>query len=84
MLRNRRYPAAAKSRGEHGIVHVLFRLDRQGRVTGSRIVRSSGFKALDNAALELVRRAQPFPTPPSDLTDAQLELSMPINYLLPP
>jgi TonB family protein len=32
----------------------------------SRVVRSSGASALDEEALALLRRAQPFPPPPRD------------------
>ena len=40
---------------------MFFSLDRQGRVVDSRVVPSSGAAALDEEALALVRRAQPFP-----------------------
>jgi periplasmic protein TonB len=58
------YPAAARVRREEGDVLIVFRLDRQGRLVSSRIVRSSGSATLDKAGLALVREAQPFPPPP--------------------
>ena len=44
-----------------GIVQLSFSLDRQGHVTSSRIAKSSGSAALDEATLELVRRAGTVP-----------------------
>jgi len=76
--RNQRYPAAAWSRGERGTVQLSFSLDRQGRVVATRIAKSSGFTALDEAALDLVRRAQPFPPPPPEMTG--VDLTVPIRF----
>jgi periplasmic protein TonB len=81
----KRFPAAARARWEQGTVVVAFVLDRQGRLAGSRVARSSGFAALDSAALELVRQAQPFPAPPAELPSPRLNMTIPIRYqALPP
>jgi periplasmic protein TonB len=78
--RHKRYPEAAQARNQHGTVELAFSLDRQGRVTASRIAKSSGSSALDEATLDLVRRAQPFPAPPPEMAGAEVNLSMPIRY----
>jgi protein TonB len=78
--RNKRYPTAAQARHEQGTAQLAFSLDRQGRVTASRIIKSSGSTALDAEAMELVKRAQPFPPPPTDLPGAQVDLSVPIRF----
>ena len=62
--RNKHYPETSARRGEQGVAQVFFSLDRRGRVLESRVVRSSGASALDEEALALLRRAQPFPPPP--------------------
>src|SRR5262245_16106806 len=62
--RNKRYPEAAQSRHQQGTAQVFFSLDRQGHVIDSRVVRSPGASSLDEEALALLRRAQPFPPPP--------------------
>jgi periplasmic protein TonB len=78
--RHKRYPEAAQARNQHGTVELAFSLDRQGRVTASRIEKSSGSSALDEATLDLVRRAQPFPPPPPEMAGAEVNLSVPIRY----
>jgi protein TonB len=80
--RNKRYPEAAQSRREQGVAQVFFSLDRQGRVIGSRVVRSSGASALDEEALALLRRAQPFPPPPRELPGKRVDLTVPIRFNL--
>jgi protein TonB len=80
--RNKRYPETSQSRREQGIAQVFFSLDRQGRVVDSRIVRSSGAAALDQEALALLRRAQPFPAPPVELTGEHVDVTVPIRFNL--
>jgi protein TonB len=78
--RNKRYPSAAQARHEQGTAQLAFSLDRRGRVTSTRILRSSGSAALDHETLELVRRAQPFPPPPPELPGTEISLSVPIRF----
>jgi len=78
--RNKRYPEAARSRNHSGTAQLEFSLDRQGRVTASRITKSSGSAVLDQETLDLVHRAQPFPPPPPALGTAQVNLTVPIRF----
>jgi periplasmic protein TonB len=81
--RNKRYPQQSQARREQGIAQVFFSLDRQGRVIESRIVRSSGATALDEEALALLQRAQPFPPPPrEDFAGEHVDLTVPIRFNL--
>jgi protein TonB len=78
--RNKRYPSDARNRHQQGTVQLAFSIDREGRVVGSRIVTSSGSPALDKEALELAKRASPFPPPPHELAGDQINLSVPIRF----
>ncbi len=51
--------------GANGTATVAFSVDRGGRVYAVRLIGSSGASALDRAAVETVRRANPVPPPPA-------------------
>ena len=55
-------------------------LDREGGLRGSELMRSSGHALLDRAALDLLRRASPFPALPAEITLDEIELVLPIEY----
>lgn len=65
LRRHQQYPADARSRGEHGTATVTFALDGSGRVTSARLAKGSGVASLDQEVQAMVRRASPFPPPPS-------------------
>jgi protein TonB len=78
--RFKRYPSEAQARGEQGVAHLAFSVDRGGGVHHARIVRSSGSGALDQATLSLIERATPMPPPPPEIAGAQIAISVPIRY----
>ena len=55
--RERDYPVAARRRGEQGRVTLTIVIATNGRLISADVVGSSGFDALDKAALGMVRRA---------------------------
>ena len=54
------YPQAARRRGMEGVVYLLLKLDEDGSLIDAAVVRSSGYKVLDSAALSLIRRIVPY------------------------
>ena len=72
---SKRYPPLARERGIEGIVSLLFELNEDGGIKRVEIVRSSGQRILDEAAVEAVKAAQPFPYYPHPIRLA-------IRYLL--
>jgi protein TonB len=77
----RRYPGAARSGRQQGVVYIRFRINRDGHVLSSALVRSSGYPALDKAALETLRHADPLPKIPADRPD-EIELSVPVEFFI--
>jgi protein TonB len=63
LARFKRYPTAA--RGAVGKTSLRFVLDRDGRVIDVQITKSSGNNLLDQEALAIMRRANPFPKFPA-------------------
>lgn len=51
------YPLGARMRGEEGIVKVEVQVDNEGGVLNCAVITSSGFPALDDAALSSVKKA---------------------------
>lgn len=80
--RMKRYPADARRRREEGVPQLQFSIDRSGRVLSARIVRSSGFPSLDQAALDMINRASPLPAPPASMPDSRITLTVPVNFNL--
>lgn len=54
------YPEDAVMRGEEGKVKIEFVLNENGELVDMSILKSSGSKSLDTAAVEAVRKAAPF------------------------
>lgn len=78
--RHKSYPPVAREHGEKGVVELAFSIDRDGHVLSSRIVKSSGYPALDQEAIASVRRAQPFPLPPTGLDGEKFDFTVPVRF----
>lgn len=71
ILKNLRFPASARQRGQTGKIVVSFTLLADGQVEHIAIVSSSGHEILDQAVIDTIRRVAPFSRPP---VSAQLVL----------
>ncbi|WFU46704.1 energy transducer TonB family protein [Sinorhizobium terangae] len=60
-----RYPAEAKRQRLRGVAQVRFTVTAGGHVAGVSLAKSAGSPILDEAALDAVRRAAPFPAIPA-------------------
>ncbi len=76
-----RYPGEARSARQQGVAYIRFRMNRDGHVLSSSLVRSSGFPALDQAALDTLRRADPLPRIPPERPD-EIELVVPVEFMM--
>ena len=78
--RYRRYPPGARQRREQGVATVRFTVDRGGRVVALAMAGASGFAALDDEALATLRRAEPLPGIPAEVTAGELEFVLPLRF----
>lgn len=78
--RHKAYPAAARARGEKGVVQVAFSINRQGRLVAHRVAHASGYASLDQAAMATLEKAQPFPAPPADMPGAEFSFTVPVAF----
>ena len=61
-------------------VVVRFTIDHRGRLLSLDIAKGSGDARYDQAALDIVRRADPMPPPPPDLPGQNLNFRIPISF----
>ena len=78
--RRKVYPDNARARHIQGTVTIRFAIARNGKVTSSSLVRSSGHGLLDRAALSLPGRVSPFPAIPPEVERDSLVLTVPIRF----
>ena len=71
------YPAFAQEEGWQGTVKISFLVNCDGSVDSIHVLKSSGYRLLDNNAVKAVRQAAPFPYAP-----ARLEIIFPVVYRL--
>ncbi|MGZ8251610.1 MAG: TonB family protein [Methylophilaceae bacterium] len=78
----KQYPRIAQMRGWEGSVVLELQLDANGNLTSSRIYQSSNREALDQQALEMVKKASPFPLPPAALRGRSFSILVPVSFKL--
>jgi protein TonB len=62
------------------MARVQFALGRDGRVMSVLLIGGSGERILDEAALDMVRRASPFPSFPTGLAQSRMDFAAPIRF----
>jgi protein TonB len=68
-----------RARGS-GEVIVAFAVGSNGGVRSARVTRSSGVASVDQAALQAVRKASPFPPIPANAGRAKWDFSIPLAF----
>ncbi len=76
--RHKRYPASVQRRTAE--VSIRFTLDRRGQVVDYHVKRSSGHSVFDEAALAMMKRANPVPAPPPVIADEGLSFEVPVLF----
>lgn len=74
------YPGAARARHATGVVMVDFVVRRNGWLDKVEIAQSSGDWALDQAAYDMVRNAQPLPAFSARMHLDRIDLELPVNF----
>jgi protein TonB len=76
------YPTLARRRGWQGQVKVILHLSAQGRLSGVRIVQTSGHAILDRAAVRDLQRIGELPSLSRWIEGDGLDLEIPVEYRL--
>lgn len=80
--RYRDYPRAARLRRIEGEVRLHLALDRSGQLSELSLARASGFSVLDEAALNMARRAAPYPPPVIAQGQSTVAFVVPVQFRL--
>jgi protein TonB len=78
----KQYPKIAQMRGWQGTVIADLEIDSKGSVMSVKIKKSSTYEVLDNEALEMIKKASPFPPPPENLHGKNFNVLVPISFKL--
>ncbi|MBN8989396.1 MAG: energy transducer TonB [Rhizobiales bacterium] len=76
--RQKRYPATGAE--QLADIVVSFTINRRGSLTAVQIAKGSGDARFDQAALEMIRRADPLPPPPPFVNEQNLSFRIPISF----
>jgi protein TonB len=79
--RHKRYPDAARERGEEGRAVLRFVVDRGGRVTDFAVVESTGHADLDEGLAQMMRGAS-LPPFPADMPQASVTVRVAVRFSL--
>ena len=79
---HKRYPKIARVRQIEGRVTIYFIITPAGDAKSVRVVKSSAFKILDQAALRAVKDASPFPRPPARVFSGEIPLKISLVFEL--
>lgn len=79
LARHKRFPPEASATGSTGVATITFSIDGQGNFIFAQLAQSSGVASLDAETQEMVRRASPFPPPPSG---QETSFTVPVNFSL--
>ena len=76
------YPETARRNNQEGMVKVQFLILKNGKVKEVAIIKSSGRDPLDQATLETIEKATPFPPIPPLLELEEINVKIPIVFEL--
>ena len=79
---NRYYPPADQSAGHTALITLRLILDATGKTLVKQIINSSIYPSLNQATLESIARAEPFPPFPREISEKQLTIEFGLDYCL--
>jgi len=74
----KQYPKRAQRRNDQGVVKIVFSIGNDGEIVSVNIFKSSGSRILDRAAIDAVKKASPFTSPPN----GPMIIQLPIKFEL--
>lgn len=76
------YPPQAVQRGIYGDLYLRFTIDKKGKLVSVELLRTSGYRMLDDAAIKALKDAEPFWPLPDDWQKDTLTITGHFIYTL--
>jgi len=76
------YPQSAKNAGFQGTVRLRLKLSYQGSLLATELKSSSGYKILDENAINTAKASSPYPPFPPAIKDKEMWVEVPVIYQL--
>lgn len=76
------YPPQAAERGIYGDLYIKFTIDKKGRLVSIELMRTSGYRMLDDAALKALKEAEPYWPLPDNWQKEELTITGHFIYTL--
>ncbi|MEM1024063.1 MAG: energy transducer TonB [Myxococcota bacterium] len=80
----RRDPTARSVGSQNRVTLLTITLNRAGALDDVRVSRSSGIRYLDDAAIQAMRQAEPFPNPPDGIVESDGSIRFNFQFVLVP
>lgn len=80
LQRYKQYPSELRAAGIRGTSRLTFVINRSGHVLSSRLSGSSGHSGLDAETMAMIRRAQPLPPFPPEITVSSMSFTVPVQF----
>lgn len=77
-----KYPYDALQKGIYGDLYIDFTIKKNGRLGAVQLVRTSGYKDLDDAAIKALRDAEPYWPLPDDIKEQSITINGHFIYSL--
>lgn len=76
------YPQDAAAKGIYGDLYIEFTIKKNGRLGAVQLVRTSGYKDLDDAAIKALKDAEPYWPLPNDIKEQSITINGHFIYSL--
>lgn len=80
LARYKKYPKTALRRRIEGEGLLRFKINKSGNLLNYQISKSSGYEILDDAIIDMLKKATPFPEIPDELNTGSFELTVPVDF----
>jgi len=76
------YPTLAARNGKQGNVFLEFSISKNGKASKIKVLRSSGYKILDDSIVQAIQEASPFAPLPESISKEELRITGTFSYII--